>query len=100
VSIREIRELDIDELLGRGHVAPDMGLFGRDIQGKTVLVTGAGGSIGSELCRQILSATPLRLNLLDHSQYSLYKVNQELIKLYRVRGGFVTDTDFLVPVLG
>jgi FlaA1/EpsC-like NDP-sugar epimerase len=102
VRVKDIRELDIDELLGREQVTPDLRLFDADIKGKTVLVTGAGGSIGSELCRQILAVGPDKLILLDNSEYSLYKINQELGKLVLAKAGQLTDTDtdLVFPILG
>lgn len=78
VDMSDMRELDISDLLGRDPVAPDEQLMKRHIAGKTVLVTGAGGSIGSELCRQILLAGPARLLLLDHNEFSLYTIHQDL----------------------
>lgn len=73
-----IRALKFDDLLGRPPVPPRVDLFSRCVRGKTVLVTGAGGSIGSELCRQIVTLAPSRLHLLDHSEFALYTVRQEL----------------------
>jgi FlaA1/EpsC-like NDP-sugar epimerase len=73
-----IRELKFEDLLGRAPVPPRVDLFARCVRGKHVLVTGAGGSIGSELCRQIATLTPARLHLLDHSEYALYTIRQEL----------------------
>ncbi|WP_458038557.1 polysaccharide biosynthesis protein [Massilia alkalitolerans] len=73
-----IRELKFEDLLGRPPVPPRLDLFARCVRGKSVLVTGAGGSIGSELCRQIVTLTPLELHLLDHSEYALYTIRQEL----------------------
>ncbi|RZA36436.1 MAG: polysaccharide biosynthesis protein [Lysobacteraceae bacterium] len=73
-----IRELKFEDLLGRPPVPPRLDLFARCVRGKSVLVTGAGGSIGSELCRQIVTLTPTELHLLDHSEYALYTVRQEL----------------------
>lgn len=73
-----IRELKFEDLLGRPPVPPRLDLFARCVRGKTVLVTGAGGSIGSELCRQIVALGPARLHLLDHSEFALYTVRQEL----------------------
>jgi FlaA1/EpsC-like NDP-sugar epimerase len=73
-----IRELKFEDLLGRPPVPPRMELFASCVRGKTVLVTGAGGSIGSELCRQIVTLAPARLLLLDHSEYALYTIRQEL----------------------
>ncbi len=76
-GISDIREVDVADLLGRDAVPPDPALFARNIAGKSVLVTGAGGSIGSELCRQILTQRPARLVLLDHSEFALYTVDHE-----------------------
>ena len=73
-----IRALKFEDLLGRPAVPPRVDLFSRCVRGKTVLVTGAGGSIGSELCRQIVTLSPARLHLLDHSEFALYTVRQEL----------------------
>lgn len=76
--VSEIRQVDVADLLGRDAVAPEPQLFSRNITDKVVMVTGAGGSIGSELCRQILSQRPRRLVLFDHSEFALYTVEQEL----------------------
>jgi FlaA1/EpsC-like NDP-sugar epimerase len=73
-----IREIKIEDLLGRDAVPPQPHLFAKCVQGQNVLVTGAGGSIGSELCRQIATLSPSRLHLLDHSEYALYTIQQEL----------------------
>ena len=78
VTVNDIRELSINDILGRDTVAPDPALMRRDIADKTVLVTGAGGSIGSELCRQIFAQNPKKLVLFDHSEYALYAILQEL----------------------
>ena len=77
-DVTEIRDVELDDLLGRTPVAPDPTLMKHRIMGRCVLVTGAGGSIGSELCRQILAQCPSRLVLLDHSEYALYAIHQEL----------------------
>ncbi len=76
-----IREVEIEDLLGRDAVVPDSALLGRCITGKAVLVSGAGGSIGSELCRQILRLKPSRLVLIDISEFALYTIDQELVSL-------------------
>jgi FlaA1/EpsC-like NDP-sugar epimerase len=78
VSISDLRELDIDDLLGREPVAPNHILLAKNIVGKVVLVTGAGGSIGSELCRQILAVAPAKLLLIEQSEFALYAIHQEL----------------------
>lgn len=77
-KLTEIRDLDVADLLGRDPVPPDPQLISRNITEKVVMVTGAGGSIGSELCRQIVSQHPKALVLLDHSEYALYAIDQEL----------------------
>jgi FlaA1/EpsC-like NDP-sugar epimerase len=78
-EVSDIREVDVADLLGRDAVPPDPTLFARNIAGKVVMVTGAGGSIGSELCRQILTQRPRRLVLLDHSEYALYTIDHEVL---------------------
>jgi FlaA1/EpsC-like NDP-sugar epimerase len=77
-GVSDIREVDVADLLGRDAVPPEPALFSRNITGKVVLVTGAGGSIGSELCRQIISQRPARLVLFDHSEFALYTVDHEM----------------------
>ena len=79
VTVSDIRELDVDELLGRERVAPISELLTRDIKNKSILVSGAGGSIGSELCRQIIKLNPNTLVLLDISESALYEIHQELL---------------------
>ncbi|WP_418314689.1 polysaccharide biosynthesis protein [Piscinibacter sakaiensis] len=78
VDLGDVHELDIADLLGRDAVTPDQALMEANIRGKVVLVTGAGGSIGSELCRQIVKCNPRRLLLLDLSEYALYQITTEL----------------------
>ena len=82
-SVADIREVDVADLLGRDPVPPQPALFARNISGKVVMVTGAGGSIGGELCRQIISQKPKRLVLLDHSEYGLYAIDHELREVDR-----------------
>ncbi|MCG9033002.1 polysaccharide biosynthesis protein [Laribacter hongkongensis] len=97
VSISDLHELDIDDLLGREPVAPNHILLAKNITGKVVLVTGAGGSIGSELCRQILAVAPAKLLLIEQSEFALYAIHQELEEK---RAGFETATlPVLVPLL-
>jgi len=79
--VNMLREVDIGDLLGRDSVAADPGLLGRCITGKSVLVTGAGGSIGSELCRQISALSPSRLVLLEANEYALYQIDQSLSRM-------------------
>jgi len=78
ITTRSIREVKIEDLLGRSPVPPMLDLFSKCIRSQNVLVTGAGGSIGSELCRQIMTQAPSCLHLLDHSEYALYTIEQEL----------------------
>jgi FlaA1/EpsC-like NDP-sugar epimerase len=82
VSINEIRKIDIADLLGREEVQPDPDLLEKNIQGKSVLVTGAGGSIGSELCRQIVQLEPERLVLYERNEFALYNIDLELREHY------------------
>lgn len=78
VTISDLRELDIEDLLGRAPVPPNHILLAKNIRGKVVLVTGAGGSIGSELCRQIVKLEPATLLLVEQSEFALYALHQEL----------------------
>ncbi len=78
VSISDIKDLDIDDLLNREQVDPDPKLLSENIKFKTVVVTGAGGSIGSELCRQIVKLEPNKLLLIELNEFALYKTYDEL----------------------
>ena len=95
-KVEGIRDISIDDILGRDPVPPVPELFAPCIENKVVLVTGAGGSIGSELCRQIMKAHPCCLILLENSEYNLYQIDQELenVKLHTQ-----AKTD-IVPILG
>jgi UDP-N-acetylglucosamine 4,6-dehydratase len=92
-QIDDVQNLDIRDLLGRETVVPDEALFKRRINNKTVLVTGAGGSIGSELCRQIILHQPKQLILFELSEYALYSIEQEIKNL-------ITDDVSLISLLG
>jgi len=96
VSVRSFNELDVEDLLGRDPVASNPQLLSRTTSGQVVLVTGAGGSIGGELCRQIALERPRQLLLLDHNEYGLYTIHQELKALCDARKLPVD----LVPLLG
>jgi FlaA1/EpsC-like NDP-sugar epimerase len=80
VQVSDLKELDIEDLLGREPVVPNPLLLSKKIAGKVVLVTGAGGSIGSELCRQIIKIKPAILLLVESSEFALYGIHQELEK--------------------
>ncbi|WP_299230622.1 nucleoside-diphosphate sugar epimerase/dehydratase [uncultured Halomonas sp.] len=85
-KINEVRDVAVEDLLGRDPVPPDATLMGANIRDKVVMVTGAGGSIGSELCRQILRQGPRQLVLLEVSEYNLYHVEQDLLALLAREG--------------
>jgi FlaA1/EpsC-like NDP-sugar epimerase len=78
VTVSDLRELNIEDLLGREPVVPNPLMLAKNITGKVVMVTGAGGSIGSELCRQILKAQPSTLLLVELSEFALYEIHREL----------------------
>ena len=94
--IEDIQDVEIDDLLGRMPVSPNEKLLHACIADKVVMVTGAGGSIGSELCRQILRQNPSHLILLELNEYSLYKIEQEL---QNVSKAFCGKTE-IVSLLG
>ncbi|MEZ9403669.1 nucleoside-diphosphate sugar epimerase/dehydratase [Vibrio cyclitrophicus] len=77
-SATEVKDLDVADLLGRAPIAPNNELLTKNIHEKNVMVTGAGGSIGSELCRQIIAQNPKTLILFELNEYNLYKIEQEL----------------------
>ena len=81
VSIENIRHVQVEDILGRTPVKPKTSLLKKNITGKNVLVTGAGGSIGSELCRQILKLKPNKIVLFEHSEFNLYSIDYELTSL-------------------
>jgi FlaA1/EpsC-like NDP-sugar epimerase len=78
VNVDALKPLAIEDLLGREPVAPDPRLLGANVTGKTVLITGAGGSIGSELCRQVLALGPKALVLVDNGEFNLFQIDAEL----------------------
>ena len=93
ISSSNLMELEIDELLGREKVEPNKFLLQRNIKDQIVMVTGAGGSIGSQLCREIMKINPKKLLLLDSNEYSLYKIVNELTGLNQIK------TPEMVPLL-
>lgn len=96
VEVSDIQEVDVADLLGRDAVPAHEGLLHRCISGQSVMVTGAGGSIGGELCRQILALRPKTLVLYEHSEFNLYDIHQELTTLANKKSVNVN----IVPVLG
>lgn len=94
--INDIRDLELEDLLGRDPVRPDNAVVAESLYQKSVMVTGAGGSIGSELCRQIIRHRPKRLVLFEQSEYSLYAIERELQAINRVADLNVE----LYPLLG
>lgn len=95
-EVSQLRAVNIEEILGRDPVEPEPALMGAQITGKTVMVTGAGGSIGSELCRQVVRQRPARLVLFDCSEFALYQIDMELRTLMADEG---LSTP-VAPVLG
>ncbi len=98
VKVDELQEVDIADLLGRDTVAPDQALFDTNIVGKSVLVTGAGGSIGSELCRQIIQLQPEKLILFELNEFALYSIDKELkhaLSQHKKDPGFE-----VIPIIG
>ncbi|WP_217906702.1 polysaccharide biosynthesis protein [Qipengyuania atrilutea] len=87
VSVLDLKELEIEDLLGRTAVPPDLELLQRAITGRAIMITGAGGSIGSELCRQIAAMQPSVLILVDHSEFMLYSIEQELKRAAALKDG-------------
>jgi FlaA1/EpsC-like NDP-sugar epimerase len=94
--VSDVREIEIEDLLSRDPIAPDEALLSVCITGKCVAVSGAGGSIGSELCRQIVKLAPQRLVLIELFEYGLYAIDQELRSFISVNG---LDIE-LVPFMG
>ena len=95
-KIDELHEVSINDLLGRDSVTPNNELLQANIKNKVVMITGAGGSIGSELCRQILIQRPKRIVLMELSEFALYSINGELQKLAKKLDYDLT----IVPLLG
>ena len=100
ISLSNVRELDIDDLLGREVVKPNGLLLNRNTHNKTVLVTGAGGSIGSELCRQVIKTQPRRLLLLEMSEFALYQIHQEIQSALVLYEDKTDEALEIVPLLG
>ncbi|HML91004.1 nucleoside-diphosphate sugar epimerase/dehydratase [Methyloceanibacter sp.] len=103
VEVSDLRLIDVEDLLGRDPVTPDKELLSSQVQGKAVLITGAGGSIGSELTRQLLRLGPKALVLFDVSEPALYEIALEIAEVQRrmrlENGGAAQETE-IVQVLG
>ncbi len=100
VKVEDVREVGVLDLLGRIPVDPDPQLLNANVKDKVVLVTGAGGSIGSELGRQIVRIGPQKLILFERSEHDLYSIENELIQLWhRLRPEAETPPDAIVPIL-
>lgn len=91
VKLEDLREVNIDDLLGRDTISPNNNLLFANIENKVVMVTGAGGSIGSELCRQIIALRPKQLILFEQNELALYQIEKELLGFSNIN---------IVPVLG
>ena len=101
VTASDLRELDAEDLLGRVPVTPNPKLLRKNIANEVVLVTGAGGSIGSELCRQIIKQNPKSLILFEQSEFALYSIHQELSsRLGAMANSGLNHSAQLFPVLG
>src|SRR5699024_4600241 len=94
VSVSHLKNVEVEDLLGRDPVELDINSISNDVTAKTIMVTGAGGSIGSEICRQIMRFSPKKLVLVGHGEFSIYTIEMELRQLY-------TQTDIeIIPVIG
>ena len=98
IKVSSLKKISVVDLLGRDPVAPRPELMGADITGKVVMVTGAGGSIGSELCRQILKCRPAKLLLFELSEFSLYSIDKELRERLAEEGNSIEVLPFLGSV--
>ncbi len=83
VSVNEVRDVQVEDLLGREPIQLDDAGIGEQITGKTILVTGAGGSIGSEICRQVMKYKPAKIVLLGHGENSIYNIEMEMRVTYK-----------------
>lgn len=85
IEVQQLKRVDVEDLLGREPVELDMAAISKELTGRTIMVTGAGGSIGSEICRQVCRFEPKRIVLLGHGENSIYLIHQELQNLYQSR---------------
>jgi FlaA1/EpsC-like NDP-sugar epimerase len=98
-KIQELREIDLEDVLGREPVPPDQRLLSACITGKSVMVTGAGGSIGSELCRQIVQLQPSQIVLFEASEFALYRIDRTLREICTSGKKHLKDIE-IVPIIG
>ncbi|MEB8305374.1 polysaccharide biosynthesis protein [Staphylococcus xylosus] len=92
IEVNQLKKVEVEDLLGRDPVELDMALISKELTNKTILVTGAGGSIGSEICRQVCKFKPERIILLGHGENSIYLIHQELNMAH-------VDTIEFIPVI-
>lgn len=85
LEVNQLKRVEVEDLLGREPVELDMAMISKELTHKTIMVTGAGGSIGSEICRQVCKFEPKRLLLLGHGENSIYLIHQELLNIYEER---------------
>ncbi|WP_411815067.1 polysaccharide biosynthesis protein [Mammaliicoccus fleurettii] len=83
IEVNQLKKVEVEDLLGRDPVELDMASISNELTQKTILVTGAGGSIGSEICRQVCKFTPEKIILLGHGENSIYHIHQELTRIYK-----------------
>ncbi|WP_390894104.1 MULTISPECIES: polysaccharide biosynthesis protein [Mammaliicoccus] len=83
IEVNQLKKVEVEDLLGRDPVELDMASISKELTQKTILVTGAGGSIGSEICRQVCKFTPEKIILLGHGENSIYHIHQELTRIYK-----------------
>lgn len=98
INTKSLREINVLDLLGRDPVPSDPQLMSHTILGKTVIVTGAGGSIGGELCRQIVTLKPRRIVLFEMTEYALYAIEQDLLAICKANG--LESSVEIIPELG
>ncbi|MRD36060.1 SDR family NAD(P)-dependent oxidoreductase [Bacillus thuringiensis] len=91
LAVNEFRDVQVEDLLGREPIQLDDAGIGEKISGKTILVTGAGGSIGSEICRQVMKYKPAKIVLLGHGENSIYTIEMELRNIYKDKVEIVTE---------
>ncbi|HDR3900843.1 MULTISPECIES: polysaccharide biosynthesis protein [Bacillus] len=91
LAVNEFRDVQVEDLLGREPIQLDDAGIGEKISGKTILVTGAGGSIGSEICRQVMKYKPAKIVLLGHGENSIYTIEMELRNIYKDKVEIITE---------